>query len=299
MCSRFEGALPKCATTVRNKEIEEAVNRAMRRKEPQVRAAACQVVGELSELATAYRQFNLADLLADPDQTVRSAALSGLAARQGGYRPEELQMLARMVREDDPPLRYRAYGCLSRAGETSGEWRAADISRAAASDVIARLDTEVTDENPGRNLLRQAVMTLGKIGRYSPRAVPALLKVYARFPATTKRDAEMRQTVVAALADIGPFSDKSLPFVVKLMHDEKLPLAERAWAAQAIGRFGPLATDHVPDLIALLQLTVKQAESGSAADIMRGITWLGETAEPVVPYLVELAQGPVEAKETI
>ena len=306
-CIRGLKALPECAPAVRDELVVKAVTRACRRPEPEVRATACRVAGKLIQTAPAYRYTcHFAGMLGDSDKTVRQAALAGLGhslVGSGSYLPDEIRMLVRLLKDDDPVIRAGAYGLLGLAGEKACLRRGSDLVAGVAPVVIEKLETEPVGEEAianESNLLCMAVHTLGRVGRRSPGAVPALLKVYDRFPADTKRDAGMRETVVQALAEIGPYSDKGLPFLAKLMGNEKLPIHERAMAAWAVGRFGPAAADLVPDMMALLRVEIKQPDPprGTGERIIDAFVWLGETAEPAVPLLLELAQGPADAAAT-
>jgi HEAT repeat protein len=241
-----------------------------------------------------------ADLLGDPDKAVRAAAAQALgkALSNGGtYSTGEVRAFVRLLDDEDPALRASAYGHLGLAGEKAGLVRGFDLVAPAVPAVIRKLGVEPVGEVAlanESNLLCMAVRTVGKVGRRSPDAVPALLKVYARFPAATERDAGMRGAVVDALGEIGPFGDKALPFLAALVRDEKLPVVERARAAQAVGRFGPPAAPVVPDLVALLKGALGQRDPPpEAADrIIGAFAWLGAVADPAVPLLLDLARGP-------
>ena len=256
-CIRGLKVLPKCAPAVQNTEVTTAIARASRRPEPEVRAAACRVAGELIKLAPEYRSAcYFPNLLGDADKTVRAAALDGLSGAvgmRGRYLPVEVRT-ASILRDKDSSIRCSAYGHLGNAGGMPSLARDGDLVLAAAA-VAEKAVSESADELPegtSSNILTIAVDSLGKLGRYSPRAVPALLKVYADFPAGTKRDAEIRRAVVWALAGIGPYSGKSLPFLTKLLRDEKLPITERAdaawsnWALRSLGGRSRPRDGHAP-----------------------------------------------------
>lgn len=288
-------AIPKFAPAKKDLKVVLLVQKCCGRPEPEIRAVACQVAGELTKLAPEYRSAcAFYYLLSDPDKNVRQAAISALPHDLNSIL--EIQALIRLLKDEDPLMRANAYGRLGLAAERARVSRSPDDVVLAVPAVIAKLDTESADGDPAkgeRNMLRAAIDTLGKIGRRSTKTVPALLKVYDRFPADNKRDAEVRRAVVQALAEIGPYSDKSLPFLAKMIRNEKRPFEERVWAAWAIGYFGPLAADLVPEMVALLRVELKQPnpKRDNAGAIIRAFVRLEDAAEPAVPLLLELAQG--------
>ena len=304
-CIRGLKAIPQFAPAKRNEEVAAVLKRALRSDNAEVRVVACQVTAELCRLAPEYRSVRpFAEMLNSSDKAIRMAALENLGPGWGGssYSQQELDALIRLLKDKDPKVRFLVYGHLGTAGDQACLRMSGDIVMFASNAIIENLETESAEGDPAKevNMLYYAVRALGKVGKRSPKAVPALLKVYDRFSADTKRDANIRWVVVQALAEIGPFSDKSLPFLAKLMRNEKLPLQERTWAARAIGQFGPLAADLVPDMIALLRLELKQPDPprGLGGRIIAAFVLLGETAEPVVPLLLELAQGDENAEVT-
>jgi HEAT repeat protein len=303
-CVRGLKALPKCVPALRDEQVAKVIMNGFRRPEAEVRNAACRVGSELVKLAPAYKSScRFAEVIGDPDKGVRATALECLHDCGGPTIPEEIRALVLALKDPDPSIRHLAHVNLQRAGESTRLRQGTNLVASVAPAVIETLSKESADEEPGvarLPLLAMAVTTLGKVGQRSPSTVPALLKLYARFPADTKRDIGIRDAVVAALAEIGPYSEKSLPFLTSLMRDEKLSLRERVWAARAIGKFGPVAADHVPEMIGLLRIVAKEKTPSpdTISNLMEAFGWLGETAEPAVPLLLELAQGSGDAVVT-
>ncbi|QJW94452.1 HEAT repeat domain-containing protein [Frigoriglobus tundricola] len=303
-CIRGLEAIPRFAPAKRDELVAQAISRACGHKNTNVREAACRAAGQLIRTAPEYQSVcPFTKLLDDPAISVRFAALDAIAERGTPYTPGELRVLGRLLKDKMPATRVQVYVHLQLAGERSCLWRSSDTVTTVAGLLIENLQTEAAELNPeakNQNLLRLAVLSLGKTGRRSPDAVPALIKVYARFSGDSKRDNEMRYAVVQALAEIGPYSAKNLPFLTGLMRDEKLPIRDRVSAAWAIGRFGPVAGEFVPEMIALLRSELKQSDPAPREDggIMDAFAWLGELAEPAVPLLLEIAQGPEDERIT-
>lgn len=294
-CIRGLKAIPQFASAKWDKETARVIARAFSKGNLEVRITVCQVAGELRKIAPEYG-YSFASFLNSSEKGIRMAALQSLGPQSGTFDQEEVEAFVRALKDKDSIARVYAYCHLYTASGQTGTILNRILPTLAAPALIENLETESGDKDPAadnQNLLYLAVRALGKVGKRSPKAVPALLKVYARFPAKTERDAVIRGAVVEAMGEIGPFSDKSLPFLIKLMRDEALPIRERARAALAIGPFGPLAASQVSEIVALLKLELKRADFSeqTTGTIFGAIIQLGETAEPVIPYLLELAQG--------
>jgi HEAT repeat protein len=161
----------------------------------------------------------------------------------------------------------------------------------------------------------EATHVLGRIGRRAAEAVPDLITVLDRREAPTA----LRSQAAFALGRIGEPSDAIIPSLISALRDSKREVRERT--AEALGRIGSPARQAVPALAVALKddeaiVAIKACQALSfigeseaaqpllaafqsdrtevAVEASRALWRLGPKADPVVPALLTLAEGPVE-----
>ena len=214
--------------------------------------------------------------LKNKDSRVRSRAAENLA-RLGAEAKFAILPLRQRLRDADPQVRCRAATALG------------EIGSAAVEELIHALAL------PDRNVRREAVWALGKIG---PEALPA---VGALARALSHRDATVRKGAARALGLLGRWARPAIPFLIAALSDTDLFFSRlAAWAlgmigapavaalvgalghadkyvqreaAWALGQIGPDAAAAVPKLTAIL----KFSSGNSSADPFKKIPAQEET----------------------
>jgi HEAT repeat protein len=134
-------------------------------------------------------------------------------------------------------------------------------------------------------LVERAIDTLGVIGPDSAEAVPRLVEIL-------KGDDPSRAGAAAiALARILPADAEPLNDVVTVLIQslKSRQSSVRGDAARALGMIGPQA---LPALAELIRGSTADPEAAASAEI--ALEWMGPTAEPAVPVLIDALQSPKE-----
>jgi hypothetical protein len=293
VCIKGLNAILRYAPANPDNAIPRTLVFATRHRNAEVRTIAFQVCGKLASSAPGYRlSLPFATGITDQEQKVRVAALEAIHAAGGPAKRDELRSVLELLDDKDVGVRNLVYANLVRCAENTPQ-STYDLIATATPPLLKRLATE-SPEDPSEkmgNPLRLGIRALGKVGRRSPDTIPFIIKQYSRFPGRTKHDAQLRTAVVEAIADVGPFSDKGLRFLSEKLRDEQLAFEERAIAAWAIGQFGIIAAPFVSDMISLLRSELQKArpDEKACAAIVTGFVSLGETSEPAIPLLLEIA----------
>jgi HEAT repeat protein len=152
-----------------------------------------------------------------------------------------------------PEVRSSAFGVLAR-GLTTG----APTVRRAVMEALLGL---------GRPT-RADVTALDELIRYAPLGADArafVARLLARSEATARAtalpllvrvlqetDREVRESALAALRSLGPYTLAEAPLFVPVLRNRKAPAAARAYAARVLGEMGPDNARSAPELIVAL-----------------------------------------------
>jgi len=261
---------------------------------------------------------------ASPDQiTFINTALAGHAnvevqagaalilSRMNNKEQTALQAAAGILRRDEGGIE-KSLACIREFGADA---------RAVVPSVI------VVIKHPDRKLQMAAITTLGSVG--GPEALSALLGIMIN-----EEDVTVRASAAKAIGEIGPEAHAAVPVLMKAAVDtsEGRSFMLQKSAIEALGEIGVAATPAVPLLLNVVKVekyddwihpaaaealgkiapsdTMVQTALRDAADSHYKVAYklraavaraLGKgeaTAEPYIPWLIDVVNGPYESEDS-
>jgi HEAT repeat protein len=209
-------------------------------------------------------------------ELIRGLRISAALEKVGPAEAAQVPVLIARLRDSNPMIRQAAAGALGRIGPVAAAARPALLgclgdassqvrSNAAwalgligsATEVIPPLTRALDDEDP--EVRRYAAFGLSCLG---PIAAPAVPKLIERLD-----DAHMSYMAARALGGVGPAATHSIPrLILALRRDHSLARME---FAAALGKFGTLARDAIPDLRALAHDPDPNVKRAAGAALLR------------------------------
>ena len=179
-------------------------------------------------------------------------------------------------------------------GKTLEEWRREikDLSpdNPAHRDAVPALIEIIKDAEVPWFTRSQVANTLGRMGKLAPEGVPVLVRL---LDEAETADHAPRVWAGKALALYGPLARQAAPRLVEILKNEKLPLAERQVAIDALGQIGGAHPRAIPALVETLNLPrpADSAEDEEKIESLRelaveSIAFIGPDAAIAVPVLL-------------
>jgi HEAT repeat protein len=233
--------------------------------------------------------------LDDADPEVRAAA-GNVLARMGAEAKEAVPQIVERLRRPAAEARTAAATLLGRLGPVARpaapallavlkEDRDAEV-RAAAAAALSRVQAERAQVQPAYRVAlkdmapavrRQAAAGLAQLGG---EAVADLLG------AATDVDAEVRRTVLGALANLAPPPAEALPAFIRALND--LQADVRVSSARGLGQMGPAAAPAVEALARALG----DAQPAVRVQAATALGQIGAPARAAVPALKAIRRDP-------
>ncbi len=198
---------------------------ALNHQHPDVRRGAATALGQLSAQDAATP---LGDLLGDEDRHVAEAAEFGLVS----LGVIALPVLKQALDNPQPSTRLRAISGLGRL-------------KTSAEDVSPRLAALLQEPNP--EIVREAVIALGRIGSDSPRVMESMLHL-----AETTQDRNLQLEIIYSLGQFGTVGTDAVPYLIRQLEGDSRNIHRAALVS--LGRIGPTAK---PALAVLIDLALQ------------------------------------------
>ncbi len=174
------------------------------------------------------------------------------------------------------------------------EWRqeVKDLSpqNPASRSAVPGLIAIVNDPGVPWYTRRQMAITLGRLGKTAPEAVPVLIELLDDDP--TDEHAP-RIWAAKALSPFGPEARTATPRLVAILQDDKLPVAERQGALETLAQIGGAHPRAIPALVETLNIKPQDdtAQAKTDADTLRelaveSIASVGKDAGVAAPVLM-------------
>ena len=214
----------------------------------------------------------LLDLLDDQDRSVRSAAMKALRHSIGPEQAGAVPVLVRALQEGPFSVTCRdaVFAALGRIGPT-------------ARDALPAVEAGLRDENA--DVRYRAASALGRIGAGSADIVPLLVGLFG------DGDKYVRRAAVDAVGAVGANGAGAVSRLVALLLDENEEDMVRRSAIKALGSIGPAASDAMPQLEKLSQVSDRSL-SISAKTALRKIQ-RGRRSQPVRDTGAPVSKRPV------
>lgn len=272
---------PALARAQQSKKVMDLVAD-LRSKNPKVRLAAAQEIGNLADIKLSLAQSALPNLKTsqrDPDAGVRKAVLEALLKIEKDDKERLTLLTSTMKRDADPGVRMTAVTALGRMGEAAKSTQpllqeAMRASQAAQRDkdpeglrkaILTALeltipdaknfqpiliDTMRRDPNPG--VRASAVNLLARQGAAAKAALPALVEIQrASLAASPTKDQEgLRRAIIQAVPRIAGDPKSSVPVLQDALQRDR-DQGVRLSAVRALTRIGPPAKSALPLLMQL------------------------------------------------
>ena len=219
-----------------------------------------------------------ADPESPPPKTADDAAVQRLIRQLGSEDFEErekaikdlveigapaLEALRRAAVSEDAEVARRAKGCLP------------EIERDVKVLAFAvRLTAKSAKERNG------AALALYDFGQGAHKALPALIA------ALDDPDPVVRNTVVLALAALGPASEPVVPKLIRMLQDKSQGDSVRWSIAVSLGGRGPSGREAIPVLLHILETEGAQMQNGAA----NALGDLGKFDKRVIPALIKASE---------
>jgi len=261
--------------------------------------AALEIVTTMPHLK---RRFSFDRILFDQDQGLKLHVLWECHNNRILFDAGEVAIMAQILPLSSTEIRFAIYANFSKLGNTYVPGLNNKAIAWAAPAMLNMIDREIRENataSTGGSVAGQALHTLGVVGRGSSRCVPKLIALYEQFAGGGPANRERQREILSAIGYSGTTSDQSLPFLLRLLKDRTASLADRSYAAGAIGIYGPLAATAVGPMTDLLrEAVVARAPLPVVSSITDGLRRLGDEAEPAIPLLLALAEGPEDSPAT-
>jgi HEAT repeat protein len=236
--------------------------RALKSSDAPVRAGAAEALGGVRQRPKEAVPA-LIEAMKETNREVRGSAGHSLAVIGLPADKKIPELIATVLRDDDPDVRYWMVFCLSQMDHKAAPAVPAIISALKDNDKSVR-DT--------------AVKTLGTIGPAAKGAVPALIEALQN-----KKISYEETNILRAFQYIGPAAKDAVPALIEVL--KKYP---DGWTTGALGAIGPDAKAAVPELIKL----AKHNDSHYRYDAIQALGQIGPAAKDAVPLLLELLDKP-------
>ena len=224
---------------------------ALKDKEPRVRAAAAEAIGQNCRADAEVAKDavpQLTELLKDADANVRVQCAFALG-RMGSIAAPAVPVLAELaVKDKQASVRKEAAKTLAAIGPES---------RSAVQELVRAL------EDPQTDVRQYAALALGKIGPDASAAQPSLQK------ALKDKDQEVRCQAARALGGLGKAGTPALPELIRLLKDDDVAEVRIA-VIQVLGEFGPEAKDAV-DALSIASRDGRPAIRDAAVDALKKV----------------------------
>ena len=273
--------------------IVEAITAGLNHPQLRLRSAAADSAVEIAAGMPHLRnRFSFARILLDQDETLKRHVLWQCQNRGLLLNTNEIAILAQILPHSSTELRFVIYANFYKLGDTYVPGLNNPGIAWAGPAVLNMIDREIRENaiaSTRGSVASQALSTLGRVGRGNLKCVPKLIAMYEQAAG----DKERQREILNVIAIVGATNNQGLPFLMRLLEDRTASLADRSDAAGVIGVLGPMGAPAVSPMTDLLREAVAaQAPERVFRSIIGGLSRLGDAAEPAIPLLLTLAEGP-------